>query len=103
MLRLARPSKYNVLNAIRLLELRPDIYSASPDIPYQIEPIVFVDEDGCCHYSIATIEPMSTNTGLWHLNRINIAQAHGITTGSTNVRVGLLSTGVDVGHTEFNG
>jgi len=96
-LRLANPSRENVLRAVRLLEKREDVRSAEPNFHFKSD---YISEGLYCHYRM---QPFSTNYGLWHLNRINLQQAHGITTGSDTVRVGLLSTGVEVAHSGFAG
>jgi subtilisin family serine protease len=45
----------------------------------------------------------STDPTLWNLNRINIALAHGITSGTNTVRVGVLSTGIDATRPDLGG
>jgi hypothetical protein len=82
-LRLANPSRENVLSAIRVLERRDDIYSAGPNMNLR---------------GGGTTDPT-----LWNLNRINLAQAHGITSGVNTVRVGVLSTGVDATRPDLGG
>jgi hypothetical protein len=98
-LRLANPSRENVLNAVRVLEIREDVYSAGPSMNLQGGGI---SESDYTLYSTSTTSN-STDPTLWNLNRINIAQAHGITNGVNTVRVGVLSTGIDATRPDLGG
>ena len=96
-LRLANPCRENVLDAIRVLERREDIRSAEPNFNFLAD---YTFENSFC---LDMFELFTTDTTLWNLNAINVGQAHAITSGASTVRVGLLSTGVDVTHPDLGG
>ncbi|MCL2846162.1 MAG: S8 family serine peptidase [Firmicutes bacterium] len=87
-LTLEEPSKENVITAIHALEQRNDIISA--------EPNVYAKLATSPNTEIAT---SPTGTGQWNLDRINVSQAwSSFTTGSPDVVVGVMDTGIDPRH-----
>ncbi|MCL2410597.1 MAG: S8 family serine peptidase [Treponema sp.] len=97
MLRLANPCRENVLDAIRILEMREDIHSAEPDYNFQIDYVIETP------FSLEMLESFTTSTSLWNLNAISVGEAHALTSGVNTVRVGLLSTGVDASRPDLGG
>jgi subtilisin family serine protease len=98
-LKLANPGRENVLSAIRVLEIREDVYSAGPNM--NLPGGSFSENDSTLYSAGATLN--STDPTLWNLNKINLAQAHGITSGASTVRVGVLSTGIDATRPDLGG
>ena len=95
-LRLANPSRENVLDAISLLQRRDDIRSVEPNVNFE------VSNSFETNYIQDIIEPLSTDIGLWNLNNISLGAAHGITRGISMVRVGVLSTGIDISRPDLS-
>ena len=82
--------KRNVLNAIKLLEKREDVISAEPD--YILSPCVMPNDD---------IFKSKGQWGLTGTNGIDAQNAWNITTGSEKVLVGVIDSGIDVGHEDL--
>jgi len=82
--------KQEVINAIVALEKIEGILYAGPD--YEVQP------------ALNPNDPLYTDNSLWGLNGthgINAPQAWNVTTGSRNVRVGIIDTGVSSTHPDF--
>lgn len=91
MLILQAPSKQNVLDAIKRLEQRKDIISAEPD--YILQPHTTKPND--------TLYEKGSQWGLNGMNGINAPQAWAFTTGINSVKVGVIDSGIDAGHPDF--
>ena len=92
-LKLQRPGKENVLEAVRKLKLRNDVISAEPDVVLRIESTNPND----------TYYQANRQWGLNGANGINMPDAWEISSGvSTTVRVGIIDSGIDAGHPELN-
>lgn len=85
-LTLEEPGKQNVLDAIDALMKHPDVISAEPD--YVV-------------YTTATTPNDPYRTGQWAIDKIQLRQAWDYTTGSSTVRVGVIDSGIDGGHSEL--
>jgi len=94
LIRLDQNSKENVLNVIQQLQKRDYIYWAGPN---------YIEE----YLSIVEYPLMIPNDPYLHLqwavNRLSLPQAWNITTGSRNVRVGILGSRIDANHRELQG
>lgn len=90
---LNQPGKENVLRAIDQLEKRSDVLVAEPDSVLHLESVNPND----LYYQ------NGLQWGLNGTNGINTPAAWGISFGvSTNVRVGIIDTGIDAGHPDLN-
>jgi subtilisin family serine protease len=84
-LELSENSKENVVNAIKLLETREDIYSAKPN--YTLTICAVPDDE---YY-----------TDQWGLSNVEAPSAWDISTGSNAVTVGVLDTGINASHDDL--
>jgi len=102
-LTLSEPSREGVLEAVRRLEKRSDVISASPNFYEYLEP-VFNEHDIRHDYHEANFAPMSLTvpSGHWGLTRVRAPEAWAITTGSSAIRVAVLDTGIDASHPDLS-
>lgn len=85
LLRLNTHSKQNVLDKVKELEKRDDILIAQPNYIYKNNSI-----------------PNDTRVSeQWAINKINLPSAWNITTGSKNVKVGVVDTGIKRAHSDL--
>lgn len=87
-LKLATPGKGNVLRAVMALEQREDVLYAEPN--YVIEPLAIVPT------------PDLGGDHAWGARKIDLEDAWEIVTGNESVWVGIVDTGIDVTHPEFD-
>jgi len=88
LIRLNQNSKENVLDVVAQLQQRDYIYWAGPN---------YIDE-------YVSIIPNDPDLPLqWAVNRILLPQAWNITTGSPDVKVGILGSRIDANHPELRG
>lgn len=85
-LKLSNPSKETVVEYIRILEEREDVYSAEPN---------YIGEFS----SVLPNDPLIS--GQWALNSINLPNAWDIVTGSNSVKVGIVDSGIDRNHPDL--
>ncbi|MBQ7935980.1 MAG: S8 family serine peptidase [Clostridia bacterium] len=83
---LKNPGKENVLAAIGVLEKLPFVRSASPDLY-------------CLPCAVETNDPYFENQ--WALDSIHLPECWEITTGYNKVKVGVIDTGIEFTHPEF--
>ncbi len=105
LLTLKEHSKANVLEAIKKLEQRADIYCADAN---HISHLIADEEDAFT--SENTITTVGTNGIItvtddkkdqWGLKKISITGAWQVTTGSSNVLVGVIDTGIYADHPDL--
>ncbi len=87
-LELADKGKENVLAAIKALESRDDVKYAGPDYPMTL----FSTTSSDTHYG-----------NQWAISAIDLDDAWSITSGSSNVFVGIFDTGIDATHPDLQG
>ncbi len=80
-------SKQNVLNSIKALEERDDIYSAEPNYLGTIGSI--------------PNDPAYINNDQWAIDKIELPVAWDIETGSDSVKVGIIDSGIDASHPDL--
>lgn len=88
--KLSEPGKGNVLNAAKQLQKREDVLYAGPDYLIKID-------------SVTPNDAFYENDFQWATTACNIDKAWDISTGSENVVVGILDTGIDAGHPDLSG
>lgn len=103
---LAEPSKQNVLDAIERLEKVDGILYAGPNYLYSIDPVENEANNRNDTYELPTSSaPNDPNIDrLWGLfgdNGINAQNAWGVTTGSKDIRVGVIDSGI-ANHEDLN-
>lgn len=85
-LKLSNPSKETVVEYIRILEERDDVYAAEPN---------YIGEFS----SVLPNDPLIS--GQWALNSINLPNAWDIVTGSDSIKVGIVDSGIDITHPDL--
>ena len=80
-------SKQNVLDSIKILEERDDIYSAEPNYISAVQTIPNDTE--------------YVNDEQWYIDKINLLAAWNIETGSDSIRVGIIDSGIDSSHPDL--
>jgi len=93
LVRLNQNCKENVLNVIKFLQERDDVYWVGPNF------ITRQDEDELTELS-ANITPFSS---AWAHNLISTPAAHRITRGTPNIRVGILGSAIQTSHNQLIG
>lgn len=87
-LELTNKGKENVLNAAKALQTRDDVMYAGPDYAMS-------------HFAVAPNDTYVSQQ--WAISAIDLDDAWEITTGSPNVYVGILDSGIDAGHPDLQG
>jgi subtilisin family serine protease len=88
-LKISNPGKENVLKAIEILNKRDDVLYAEPN--YMFEAAV----------SASTDSYFSGGQGRSIANLLHLQEAWNITTGSNNVMVGILDSGIDINNQDL--
>lgn len=86
-LTLAENSKQNVLNSIRWLEEKSDIYSAEPNYIGSFEVIAQ--------------DPYYVNNEQWAISQISLPSAWEVVSVFSTVRVGVIDSGIDASHPDL--
>ena len=94
LLRLDQNNKANVLDVVQQLQVREDVYWVGPNY------IITLEEYGV---NALTTNNMIAFNSLWARSVISLPQAHNITRGSRNVRVGILGSSIQQNHSELIG
>lgn len=81
----------NVLRALRILAQREDVMVA--------EPHYIMGPDAAMSVTSNT----ATETGQWINNKISLAEAWALTTGTNTVTVGIIDSGIDITHPDLVG
>ena len=90
-LQVACKDKSELLQCIKLLEQRSDIYSAEPN--YYIEGLsAFVDTPN---------DTLYVNGKQWTIDKLQLHDAWNISKGSAEVKVGIIDSGIDNGHPDL--
>lgn len=87
-LKLSTNSKEELIDAIKALRKRPDIISADPSFYLQ-------------DMSVGITDPYYTQGNQWAIEKIDLLDAWNITTGSSEVKVGIFDRGIDVNHEDL--
>lgn len=91
-LKLAEPGKDNVLRAVALLNQREDVYIAEPNYIFQLDSVSTTD-----------LRTTATSNYNWGAEKIGLEDAWEIETGSADVLVGVVDSGIDASHPELSG
>ncbi len=105
LLKLKNPGKENVLKAIRQLEDKGFVQYACPNYIYSIDDIDIEEDDtNICEEIARYVVPNDASfSEQYGLRKINVSAAWEIATGSSNVTVGVLDTGIDCYHPDLVG
>lgn len=90
-LELETPGKENVLQAVKALEQREDVYYVGPDYIISL------------NLPREAVAPDNTEDIGWGEDAIELSAAWQIETGSNTVKVGVLDTGIDASHSNLQG
>ncbi len=108
-LTLENNTRQGVLDAIDILKENPDVKYAQPNYIYSIEETASVKSNTKkekaqlkSQIGIASTTPNDPRySDLWGLQKINMPSAWDLTQGSTNVKIGVLDTGIDYNHPDL--
>ena len=93
-LKLSTPGKQNVLDAIKKLEKRKDVLSAEPNYLETFDSDVDTQS--------TTLTPNDPDLSMqWALNKINLPSAWSKSTGSRDVIVGVIDSGIEASHPDL--
>lgn len=95
-LELRERSKVNVLRAIKILEERKDVLSAEPNYTFE-PPYTYPNNQVFTNPT----DPRWSTWGHWAVEKIQAPKAWDIATGSSNVIVGIVDTGIDFTHPDL--
>ena len=95
-LTLDQSSKQHVLDMIKILEKREDLYYAFPDMYLMLDGVSDLD-------MTLPNDPQFTDDDIkkWGIEKIMLPDAWDYTTGSPTVRVGIMDSGIDVTHPDL--
>ncbi len=88
-LKIAEPSKENIIKAVHILEKREDVFYVEP--AYRIYTDAF------------PTDTEYTEGRQWGINKISLPSAWNISTGSNTVRIGIIDSGIKLNHTDLAG
>ena len=96
--------EFSEVNGLQLVRIPENMsLSEALGIYRQNENVIYAEPNYICKNQLSPDDPYYQENFQWGLNRINAASAWNLTTGSNNVIIAVVDSGIDINHPDIKG